>query len=46
MHADILRLDSALCVPSKKEQRRLSVLDSYCVLDSQPDALCDLVMQS
>lgn len=43
MHADILRLDGALRVPSEKEQRRLAVLDSYCLLDSQPDALCDLV---
>lgn len=43
MHADLLRMEGVLDTPSESEQRRLAVLDSYCILDTQPDALCDLV---
>ncbi|MRT27901.1 EAL domain-containing protein [Herbaspirillum sp. CAH-3] len=51
MHADLLRLSPALTAtlqqdaPTPHEQQRLAVLDSYCVLDTQPDVLCDLVTE-
>ncbi len=28
-----------------QEQHRLALLETYCVLDTQPDVLCDLVTE-
>lgn len=51
MHADLLRLTNPLPghighdQPSRDEQQRLAVLDTFCVLDTQADVLCDLVTE-
>lgn len=42
MHADLLRLTAPL---AEQEHQRLATLDTYCVLDTQPDVLCDLVTE-
>lgn len=41
MHADILRQDSL--VATTAEQQRLAVLESFCIMDTHPDVLCDMV---
>lgn len=48
MHADILRLTTPLtgqAAQAERERERLAVLDTYCVLDTHPDVLCDLVTE-
>ncbi|RAM62377.1 sensor domain-containing phosphodiesterase [Herbaspirillum rubrisubalbicans] len=51
MHADILRLEPPWMGPfpqadqAVQEQHRLALLETYCVLDTQPDVLCDLVTE-
>ncbi len=48
MHADLLK-QAPLLTPTllhdTAEQQRLAVLDAYCLLDTQPDALCDMITE-
>lgn len=48
MHADLLKQSPLLTPPlplDAAEQQRLAVLDAYCLLDTQPDPLCDMITE-
>lgn len=46
MNADSLRLSQLSMADKNTDERaRLAALDSYCILDTQPDLICDLVTE-